>query len=347
MSFTQSNSNHDGRQARATVTAPKPRGKPANTGLLNALTRPRTRKPNARRIAVVSNRLPTLGELPFYYFTPAGIDAQASIAYSDIAEKQNAGIDYLYNEAYNNWILNGSVGPAPVKSPYHETDETKLFEHLQEFRAGDIALPSTGAGYLSTTGYVSASPWQQTGGGGALAPVQLTSYSPEASKSIYGDYVQVAMPQQVATPYNSDIVWGLATEPLKTSTPAPAGYVPPPTAPLATQLAPQTTSAPAPSLPAYTAPPPVTYIATDPHLSQPVYVPYTPTTPTPGNIVGGPASPLTQQLKTPTSSVLPPALAQAAPSWFTEMPLWQTGLLTAGVAYAIYKSQSNQGRRSR
>ena len=77
------------------------------------------------------------------------IDRQASVAYGKAAEAKNYEIDFLYNQARENWDLNGRRGPEPVKSQYHETQSEKIFNHLQSFRHGDIAIPADGAGYLS------------------------------------------------------------------------------------------------------------------------------------------------------------------------------------------------------
>ena len=138
-------------------------------------------------------------------FTPAGIDYQTAIAYARVAETKNEDIDFLYNQAHENWELNYRRGPEPVKPAYHETRPDKIFNHLQSFRYGDIAIPDNGSGYLSVDGFVSASPHQQQYG---QAAVLLTSYTGSA-------YEQVSMPSNPATPDTATIFWGKATLPLK------------------------------------------------------------------------------------------------------------------------------------
>jgi hypothetical protein len=138
-------------------------------------------------------------------FTPAGIDYQTAIAYARVAEIKNQDIDFLYNQARENWELNSRRGPEPVKPAYHETATEKIFGHLQAFRYGDVAIPDNGSGYLSVDGFVSASPHQQQYG---QAATLLTSYSGSS-------YQQVSMPSNPATPETATIFWGKATSPLK------------------------------------------------------------------------------------------------------------------------------------
>jgi hypothetical protein len=138
-------------------------------------------------------------------FTPAGIDSQTAIAYSRVAEIKNQDIDFLHNQAHENWELNNRRGPEPVKPAYHETVAEKIFNHLQAFRYGDIAIPDNGSGYLSVNGFVSASPHQQQYGEAATL---LTSYTGS-------NYEQVSMPSNPATPDTATIFWGKATLPLK------------------------------------------------------------------------------------------------------------------------------------
>lgn len=193
-----------------------------------------------------------IGDLDFYYFTAEGIDRQASLTYADVARKQNTGtIDFWYDQAMSNWELNGRRGPEPVKPAYHETDSDKIFQHLQAFRYGNVAVPDDGSGYLSDQGYVAASPWQQQYTGAPAT--QLTAYSG-------GQYNQVAMPDKPATPLTSDIFWGTATEQLKPSgttigtkqapRATPAGTPPPSGGPVKTLPAPGGNSpVPAPAEP--------------------------------------------------------------------------------------------------
>ena len=145
------------------------------------------------------------GGVDLSMFTTVAIDRQASVAYSKAAEAKNYEIDFLYKQARDNWELNGRRGPEPVKPQYHETQSEKIFSHLQSFRFGDVAIPSDGSGYLSTDGYMSASPHQQRYG---MASEQLTAYAGNG-------YQQSKMPVNPATPNNADVLWGRATESLK------------------------------------------------------------------------------------------------------------------------------------
>ena len=145
------------------------------------------------------------GTIDFSQFTDVAIDRQASIAYGKAAESRNYAIDYLYNQAMENWELNGRRGPQPVKVAHHESDPEKIFQHLQGFRYGGIAIPDDGSGYLSVQGYVSASPHQQQYGKPAE---QLTAHNGTG-------YQQVMTPSNPATPRTSDIYWGPATESFK------------------------------------------------------------------------------------------------------------------------------------
>jgi hypothetical protein len=138
-------------------------------------------------------------------FTPAGIDYQTAIAYARVAEVKNQDIDFLHNQAHENWELNYRRGPEPVKPAYHETAVDKIFNHLQAFRYGDVAIPDNGSGYLSVDGFVSASPHQQQYGQVATL---LTSYTSSG-------YQQASMPSNPATPDTATIFWGKATLPLK------------------------------------------------------------------------------------------------------------------------------------
>jgi hypothetical protein len=145
------------------------------------------------------------GTVDLSMFTTVAIDRQASVAYSKVAEAKNYEIDFLHNQARENWELNGRRGPEPVKPQYHETESEKIFNHLQSFRHGEIAIPADGSGYLSADGYMSALPHQRRYGAGVE---QLTAYSGSG-------YQQTKMPTNPATPKNADVLWGPATESLK------------------------------------------------------------------------------------------------------------------------------------
>lgn len=145
------------------------------------------------------------GTIDLGQFTDAGIDRRAALAYSEIAKANNQHIDLIYNQAKDNWILNGRRGPEPAKPAYHESDPEKIFKHLQGFRYGGVAIPDDGSGYLSVDGYVSSSPNQQQFG---KTPEQLTAFNGNG-------YQQVKTPVNPATPLTSAISWGPATESMK------------------------------------------------------------------------------------------------------------------------------------
>lgn len=163
----------------------------------------------SRRRRTIRILVAGVGDIPFYHFTAEGIDRMTAGTNARIAEKLNSqSIDFLYEQAMSNWELNGRRGAEPVRAAYHETDPDKIFQHLQAFRYGNVAVPDDGSGYLTDQGYVAASPWQQQYTGAPAT--QLTAYNG-------GQYNQVAMPDKPATPLTSDIFWGSATEHLKPS----------------------------------------------------------------------------------------------------------------------------------
>ena len=343
-------------------------GKALAYGLANQPAKParkRAARADARRkIMILSNRARALAGLgitdaeaqswatqcsqvpaPVGCFFGDGPQITQAINQAKIGTQYNATLDTLYQQYVDNYNLNKQagaswLGPLKTQAEYNAGAETAYYSAPQptqwqdyytawnsapaptQLPAANIPPPPpiTKEAPIAATTYTN---WQ-------VDPYQYKTVY-DAAGNAYASYEELSAAAKQAAAINpATINWleaATAALPVSTTAPAqvvPAGYVDP------------YLSAPVPQGIKPATPPPAVVINLPPTL---------PTT-TPGvstpNVLGS-NQPLTQQLQVPTSSVLPAAVNNAAPEWLKELPIWQTGLLVAGVGYFVYARK--QGRR--